>query len=133
MKIEKLTEKNKENYKKIAISEGTIFNRLSWLGIFKDDVQIYGIYDKGDNLIGGFHLYKQKKFGLTIYRNLPFTPTIGPFLQIKAKNPVVIMNKWKGVLSLMADFFEKLPYSVISISLNKNIVYTQPFIWSSFK
>lgn len=133
MKIEKLTEKNRESYEEIAISEGTIFNRLSWLRMFKDDVQIYGIYDKGDNLIGGFHLYKQKRFGLTIYRNPPFTPNIGPFIQIKAKNPVVVMNKWKEILFLMTDFFEKLPYSVISISLNKNIVDTQPFIWSKFK
>jgi len=133
MKILKLIEKNKGNYEKIAISEGVIFNRLSWLKMFNDKVQIYGIYDKGDNLIGGFHLYKQKKFGLTIYRNPPFTPTIGLFLQIKAKNPVVIMNKWKEVLYSMADFFEKLPYSVISISLNKNIVDTQPFIWRKFK
>ena len=133
MKIKRITERNKENYEKIAISEGVIFNRLSWLKIFNNKVQIYGIYDKGNNLIGGFYLYKQKKLGLTIYRNPPFTPTIGPFLQIKAKNPVVIMNKWKEILSLMADFFEKLSYSVISISLNKNIVDTQPFIWRKFK
>ncbi len=61
--------------------------------MFNGEVQIYGIYDKGNNLIGGFHLYKQKKFGLTIYRNPPFTPNIGPFIQIKAKNPAVVMNK----------------------------------------
>lgn len=133
MKIEKLIEKNKENYEKIAISEGDIFDNLSWLKTFNDRIQIYGIYDKGNNLIGGFNLYKQKKFGLTIYRNPPFTPNIGPFFKIEAKNPVVVMNKWKEILSLMADFFEKLPYSVISISLNKNIVDTQPFIWRKFK
>lgn len=133
MKIERLNEKNKENYEKMAINEGVIFNRLSWLKMFNDKVQIYGIYDKGNNLIGGFHLYKQKKFAFTIYRNPPFTPTIGPFLEIKAKNPVVIMNKRKEILSLMADFFKKLSYSVISISLNKNIIDTQPFIWRKFK
>ncbi len=46
MKIEKLTEKNKENYEKIAIGEGDIFNRLSWLKMFNDKVQIYGVYDQ---------------------------------------------------------------------------------------
>jgi len=133
MKILKLIEKNKENYEKMAINEGAIFNRLSWLKMFNNKVQIYGIYDKGDNLIGGFHLYKQKKYGLTIYLNPPFTPNIGPFFKIEAKNPVVVMNKRKEVLSLMTDFFEKLPCSVISISLNKNIVDTQPFFWRKFK
>jgi hypothetical protein len=34
VKIEKLIEKNKENYEKIAISEGAIFNGLSWLKMF---------------------------------------------------------------------------------------------------
>ena len=133
MKIEKLTEENKENYEKIAISEGAIFNRPSWLKIFNDKIQIYGIYDEGNNLIGGFQLYKQKKFGLTIYRNPPLTPTMGPFLQIQTKNPVKVMNTWKEILYLMANIFENLPYSIISISLNKDIVDTQPFIWKKFK
>ena len=133
MKIEKLMETNKENYEKIAISEGAIFNQLSWLKMFYDKVQIYGIYDRDNHLIGGFHLYKQRRFGLTIYRNPPFTPTMGPFLQIKAKNPAEVMNKWKEILCLMASFFENLTYSVISISLNKDIIDTQPFIWRKFK
>ena len=60
MKIEKLTDKNRESYEEIAISEGTIFDRLSWLKIFNDKVKIYGIYNKGDNLIGGFHLINKK-------------------------------------------------------------------------
>jgi len=101
MKIEKLTEKNKENYKKIAIREGAIFNGLSWLKIFNDRVQIYGIYDKGNILIGGFHLYKQKKYGLTICRNPPFTPNIGSFLQVKDKKSVVKMDTRKEILYLL--------------------------------
>ncbi len=133
MKIKQLTFSDEQKYDELVSSFGTIFNTIKWNKIFEEKNQIYGIYDKGDNLIGGFHLYKQKKYGFAIYRNPPFTPTIGPFFQIKAKNLVVVMNKWKEILSLMADFFEKLSYSVISISLNKNIVDTQPFIWRKFK
>ena len=33
----------------------------------------------------------------------------------------------------MSDFIEDLPYSIVSISLNKDIVDTQPFIWNKFK
>ncbi|MFZ0035415.1 MAG: GNAT family N-acetyltransferase, partial [Sedimentisphaerales bacterium] len=58
---------------------------------------------------------------------------MGPFLEVKAKNPVAVMDMWKKVLSLMADFIESLSYSIISISLNKNIGDTQPFIWKKFK
>ena len=95
MKIEKLIEENKENYEKIAVSEGTIFDNLSWIKTFNDKVQIYGIYDKGNNLIEGFHLYKQKKIGLTIYRNPPFAPNIGSFLQVKDKKSIAKMDTRK--------------------------------------
>jgi lipid II:glycine glycyltransferase (peptidoglycan interpeptide bridge formation enzyme) len=133
MKLKKLTDDKKDNYEKIVDSQGIIFNTMPWLKIFGDRIQIYGIYDKGDNLIGGFHLYKQKKFGLTIYCDPPFTSYIGPFLQVKAKNPAAVMRTWKEVLSLMADFFDNLPYSVISVSLNRSIIDTRPFIWKKFK
>ena len=43
------------------------------------------------------------------------------------------MDTWKKTLSLITDFIEKLPYSIVSISLNKNIIDMQPFIWEKFK
>ncbi|MCD6579459.1 GNAT family N-acetyltransferase [bacterium] len=133
MIIKKINSQEKVKYNKLAKNVGNIFNTLSWLKLFEDSVQIYGIYDKGDNLIGGFSIYKEKRFGFTIYRNSPFTPAMGPFLKVNAKNPVAIMDTWKRVLSLTADFIETLPYSVISVPLNKNITDTQPFIWKKFK
>ena len=133
MKIEKLRDNDRDKYEKIAQEYGTIFNTLAWSQMFKNDAQVYGIYDKGNNLIGGFSVYKEKKLGFTIYRNSPFTPAMGPFLKVNARNSVAIMDTWKRVLSLTADFIETLPYSVISVSLNKNIIDTQPFIWKKFK
>ncbi|MDD5326972.1 MAG: GNAT family N-acetyltransferase [Phycisphaerae bacterium] len=133
MRTRKLDDKNKAEYEDLAKKYGTIFNTLDWLKIFGDNVQVCGIYNKGDNLIGGFTFYEERKFGLRIFRNPRFTPTIGPFLEIKAKNPVAIMNTWKEALSSMAEFIEGMPYSIISFSLNKNIVDTQPFLWKKFK
>jgi len=117
MLIKKISDNNNFNYNDLATKYGTIFNTLAWLRIFKDETRIYGIYDKGNNLIGGFSTYREIKYGFKIYRNPPFTPCIGPFLEIKAKNPVAIMDIWKKVISLMADFIESAPYSIISISL----------------
>jgi hypothetical protein len=133
MKIEKLKDRNRSSYEELAINHGTIFNTLSWLKLFEDSVQIYGIYDKGNNLIGGFSVYEERRFGFTVYRNSPFTLAVGPFLKVNAKNPVAIMDTWKRVSSSVANFIEDLPYSVISVSLNKNIIDTQPFIWKKFK
>ena len=65
MRIEKIN--NEENhYDDLARDYGTIFNTTNWLNIFDRTVQIYGIYDKGNNLMGGFHLYKEKRFGFTM-------------------------------------------------------------------
>lgn len=133
MLIKTISETDIAIYDVLAIKYGTIFNTAGWLQMFGDNIRIYGVYDKGDKLIGGFHLYKQKKFGLSIYRNPPFTPLVGPFLNIESQKPVSIMSKWKKVLSLMADHLESLPYAIISVSLGRNIVDTQPFRWRKFK
>ena len=133
MKIRSLTNSEKADYNELALNCGTVFNTIEWLELFGDKVQIYGIYDKGDNLIGGFHLYREKRFGFTLYRNPMFTPNIGPFLQIKAKNHVSVMNTWKKALGLVAGFLDKLPCSVLTVTLDKSIVDTQPFFWKAFK
>jgi len=134
MLIKKITsDKELLYYNFLAQNYGNIFNTLPWLKIFGNAVEIYGIYDKNGNLIGGFPLYKRKKLGITIYKNPPFTPYIGPFLEVKSHQPTKILSIWKKNLQLVANFLENLPYSVIMISLNKHIVDTQPFIWHKFK
>ena len=133
MEIKQVKKCDREHYEKCAKEYGTIFNSLDWLSIFGDKVHIYGIYDKGGVLIGGFNLYKEKKYGFSVYSNPPFTPAIGPFLKVNAQNPVSVMDTWKKTLTLMADFIEKLPYSVVSFLLNRNIIDMQPFIWKKFK
>lgn len=133
MKIAKLNYQDKSKFNDLVLSHGTIFNTVKWTNIFENRISHYGIYDKGDNLIGGFITYKVSKFGFTFYRNPPCTPMIGPFLKINAKNPVKILDIWKKVLSLMTDFLDTLPYSVLSIALNRNVVDMQPFIWKKFK
>ncbi len=133
MKITELSAQDKLKFNKLAQSYGTIFNTIEWSNIFSNCLKRYGIYNKGGELIGGFFLYKEKKYCLSIYRNPPFTPEIGPFLKIDAKNPVSIMDTWKKALTLMVESIEQLDYSIISITLNKNIIDMQPFFWSKFK
>lgn len=133
MVIKQISDSDSAEYDHIAKEYGTVFNTTDWLKIFKEKAQLIGIYDKGGHLIGGFTIYEEKKFGLRIFRNPPFTTTIGPLLEISAKNRVAVMGTWKKALSLMAEFIEDLPYSIVSFSLDKNVVDTQPFIWNKFK
>ena len=133
MEIFKLKNQDELYYNKLALSYGSIFSTIEWTSIFDGQVNHYGIYDNGGNLIGGFITYRENKFGLSIYRNPPYSPDIGPFLKIDASNPVSIMDMWKKTISLMSDFLEELPYSIMSISINSNILDMQPFIWNKFK
>jgi len=133
VKVQAIGEQDLGLYDQLAAQYGTIFNTRNWLSIFGDKAQLFGLYDRGDNLVGGFHLYKQRKFGLNIYRNPPFTPLIGPCLQVKATKHVYAMGIWKEALSSIASFIEKLPYAVVSLSLDRRVVDTQPFYWRKFK
>lgn len=133
MEIKEIIKESFEKYENIAINDGTIFNSLSWLKIFGEKVKVYGIYDKGKNLIGGFHLFKEKRFGINYYRNPPITPIIGPFLYVKAQTPCTIMQKWKDTIDLMTTFFEKLPFSILYVSFDKKVIDTQPLIWKKYK
>ncbi|RJO60419.1 GNAT family N-acetyltransferase [candidate division WS5 bacterium] len=133
MKIVDLPDHDKAKFDEIAAIHGTVFNTTGWASIFGDKIRFYGIYTDNDRLIGGFILYKERKYGFSVYRNPLFTPAIGPFLKIDAQNPTTIMDTWKEALSLLADFIDKIPYSVVSSSLNLNIIDVQPFIWKKFK
>ncbi len=132
MTIRELNDSEKVEYEKIAESYGTIFNTLQWLSIFKG-VSIYGIFNKNNKLIGGFSLFKDKRWGFSIYRNPPFTPMIGPFFSIDSKNLVNIIAKRRRILDSMSKFLSSINYSIISISLNREIFDTLPFMWHKFK
>lgn len=132
MRVEIISEKNRNKYDEVAQQYGTIFNTYKWLSNF-NNILIYGIYDNNANLIGGFHLFQEKKLSITIYRNPPFTPFIGPFIKNEAKNYAKITNKNREILSLIADYFDKKKYSVISVSMARNIIDTLPFIWRKYK
>ena len=133
MKIAKLKAQDESYYNELALKHGTIFNTHEWTNIFSNNIRKYGIYSKKGELLGGFFTYKERKFGMSFYRNPPCTPTIGPFIKIESKKHVTLMDNWKKVLQLMADFFDKIPFSVLSASLDKCVVDTQPFYWKNFK
>jgi len=133
MKIMKLSEDETSHYETIATNYGTIFNTVGWLGIFGDKVQIYGIYDKGNALIGGFCTFIESLYGFNVSHNPPSTLAIGPVIKMDATNPVTVASNRKKILTSMAEFMENLPCSVISVNLNMDIADTQPFIWKKFK
>jgi hypothetical protein len=133
MTIKPLEKNDRTRYSEYAKFYGTIFNSLDWLSVFRERAQAFGIYNKNDELIGGFLLYHERKFGLSIYRTPPFTTSVGPFLKMDARNPSSISDTWKNTLNVIATFLDDLPYSVVSFSMHSTVVDTQPFLWKKFK
>jgi len=133
MRIDSLENSDFGKYFQLAKEYGTIFNSSEWLSLFGDRVRILGIYNDKNDLIGGFHLYTEKKLGLTVCRNAPFTTHCGPFLKVSARNHVAVMDMWKKALRCMAEYIEDMRIAVLSIALDTAVVDTQPFIWKKNK
>jgi len=133
MYTELLSNEHREAYGRLSLACGNIFSTLSWLEMFGNQVRIFGIYDKANNLIGGFHVFVKKVYGLSFCRNCPLTPSIGLFCDVRATNPVAALGMWKEVLTEVAKRLDRLPAAVTSCSLDTYIVDAQPFIWRKFK
>lgn len=133
MKISELKKQEEARFNELALIHGSIFNTSEWAALFGDKARCYGIYNRGNELMGGFITYAEKKFGLSIYRNPPYTPIIGPFVEIRAENPVAVMDTMKEVLFSVAGFMDGLPYAILTYSLDPGIIDMQPFIWKKFR
>jgi len=133
MKIRCLDSTELEIYDDIARQHGTLFNCLDWLALYGDNVQILGIFEDGGELVGGISFFKERRFGLKIVRNPPFTPMCGPFMAIKAKNPVAILEKRRKVLECVVEYLEKESPAIISVGLDQGVYDALPFYWNDYK
>jgi len=112
----------------------SVFLTENWLNLFDNNLKCFGIFNKDNKIIGGFAMYVEKKAGfLKYYRNLFYTPTINLFFENKAQNKAKLLSENKKVLTLIADFFSKLPYHIFSVYLPNQYIDMQPFFWKGFK
>ena len=81
-----ITYEDRQKYSNLAMGVGNIFNSLEWLDTFGKKIKVFGVFQNKEEIIAGFYLYKENKFGLTFYQNPPFTPCIGPIFKIKPQN-----------------------------------------------
>ncbi len=132
MKIEELSQEQLPAYYQLAHQFGTIFQSREWLNIYDDRVRYFGFIGKNGDLNGGLCLYEQKKCGLRILRNPPYTPYIGPFMDYKTTKPLSLLNKQKELARLTAEQIKRLNPAISFFSLNPEHTDCQPFIWSGF-
>lgn len=133
MRIEKLTEKRFQEYDQLVDRFGAYYNKRRWLDNFPGRVQIYLIFDKGENIIGGFHLFWQKLFRLKIYLNPPFTPAIGLFWEEKSLTRYSKNDFRKQIHKLVSNFIMIQKHSLAKLSLDRGCQDMQPYLWEGFK
>lgn len=122
-----------DRYDRLAREHGSVFDTVAWTGLFGDSLTRYGIYDAGGTLRGGFCLFREKRLGLTVLRDAPYTPSIGPFFECRAQHPVARLEEWRDVLTALAEFLEHLHPAVVSVSLAQWVTDCLPFFWRNFK
>ena len=106
MKISPLHQQDYENYTHLNNEFGNVFSSLKWLAV-QQEVNIYGIYNKNDELIGGFHLLETKKWGIKIVRDGWFTPYIGPIFKSDAEKNDAKIEFEQKIISLLAKFIQR--------------------------
>ena len=111
----------------------SVFLSERWLNIYDSNLEAYGIFNGGDQMIGGFTLYRQKRTGIIYYRNPMFMSTINLFFENKSQNKAKILSENKKIMKAIADFLGDLYYGVLSIYLPENHIDMQYFYWNGFK
>jgi lipid II:glycine glycyltransferase (peptidoglycan interpeptide bridge formation enzyme) len=119
-------------YVQLAARLGSIFNAPSWLTIFGERLQLFGIFTADHELSGSFFLLKDKKIGFSFFHSPSYTPHNGCFFENKAQNPSKALSQEKKVIECIAGFFDTLP-GIISVAFPPERKDMQPFTWKKFK
>lgn len=120
-------------YTQLANDFGTIFNSVPWIQLYGNNLELYGIFDKDQKLIAAFYLYKTKMFGLTYYKNPPYTPHIGWCYKNKASNKANALTFDKNLIAELADFINSLKAGLYTLAMPYTLNDAQPFVWKKFK
>ncbi len=132
MEIRRLEEKDRQAYDALALSVGSVFDTTGWTRAFGSGITHYAICERGGAMVGGFCTYRTSVLGMSVLRNPPFTPSIGPFLKT-CGGATSRLDAWKEAIGAMAAHVGEMGFSLISFSLSREVVDTQPYIWNKFK
>lgn len=133
MAVKRLDTESLPSYNILANESGSIFNTLPWIALYANNLEHYGIFDNDQKLIAAFYLYKTKQFGLTYYKNPPYTPHIGLCYKNKATNKANALAFDKNLSTELADFIHSLKCGLLTLAMPTTIKDVQPFIWKKFK
>lgn len=117
----------------LAAQQRALFLRRDWLRLFEPALQAVGVFDAGGALMGGFTLYRERRWGLSVLRCAPFTPTCGPLMAVKAQNAVALLEERRNMLNYMRTWIEREAPAICMLSLDLSVTDALPFFWNGFK
>jgi hypothetical protein len=120
-------------YSKYAEPALGVFASEQWLSIYGKDLELFGLYNDGGQLNGGFYLCRTKKAGLPFDRLPPYTPHCGFFFSPGGKNPSSLLNSQKEAMQALAGAIESRRAAITVLAFPAGVVDMQPFIWRNFK
>jgi len=130
---ETLQDGDLEKWEVLALREGCFFDSMRWTALFEPGIRRIGLYDRGGALRGGFVVWEERKFGLRVLRNPPFTPYAGPFFEYRATNAAAATDEQRSVVSAMVDYLSTKPATVVSLGLAPYVTDCLPFYWRGWK
>lgn len=128
-----ITEPERVAFEALARRRGDLFQQPEWVESFGAQVLRCGIFGSDGALVGGFHVARQRHFGLVVARGVPFTPSIGPFLDEKAVTRESRQQEGRRAVEAVAAFLDASGFAVVFVSLSPEIRDALPFLWRGFK
>lgn len=110
-----------------------VFGSKKWLSVYKNKLSLVGIYKDEQQLIGGFYFLKTKKFGFSFMKLPPYTPHCGLFFKSDSTNNASKNSFAKEVMNDVCEYITAQKSSLTVLAFPSSVVDLQPFIWNKFK
>lgn len=115
----------------LALKKGNIFTSQQWTSIYGSHLTLMGLFTKkADQMVGGFCLYTDRKFGFAYLRTPPFNPHISVFYVDRSTNPANVNSFRKKIISAIADFLNSSGRALVNLSFPPGEQDMQPLIWN---
>jgi hypothetical protein len=125
------------NYRQFIDSKTIVTKRYAtdpeWLSIYGDKLEINGIFDDGDNLVGYFFLFFGKKINQPYCITPPYTNTIHLHFSNQATNKASYQSVLKNLHSAIASYLIERKLILINIVFPPSYFDAQPYLWNDFE
>lgn len=120
------------SWNRLAAARGELFQQSAWVDTIAGGGAKKGIFDANGDLVGGFVVAEQRRFGLHLARNAPFSQSAGPFWEQRASAPLARLEERRKIVEAMAASLEP-GRGVTFVRLSSGVEDVLPFRWRDFR